>query len=252
MVYDDIYLYTAHKNSYNFVYSFTNKNLFNKYNYYVSDYKSFHAIPIEVFSDTEDEKSYNIMNIKDLINMNEQSEDNLNNNINEKLSKHDEPINESEKNDYVNIMETYTSSENQINKNLITLSGFNISKIAYLIFLDKIKDKCKVEENVKRNDEIPFFLSTKLDKNIEYKDDKEEQFLQNVTNNLENKTSEQESQQQDEQEENQESNVESKEIVKSKHIGKNSKIQIPSSKLQEILSKNEESYISKFKIIKIK
>ncbi|EUR65274.1 hypothetical protein, variant [Plasmodium falciparum 7G8] len=250
MVYDDIYLYTAHKNSYNFVYSFTNKNLFNKYNYYVSDYKSFHAIPIEVFSDTEDEKSYNIMNIKDLINMNEQSEDNLNNNINEKLSKHDEPINESEKNDYVNIMETYTSSENQINKNLITLSGFNISKIAYLIFLDKIKDKCKVEENVKRNDEIPFFLSTKLDKNIEYKDDKEEQFLQNVTNNLENKTSEQESQQQDEQEENQESNVESKEIVKSKHIGKNSKIQIPSSKLQEILSKNEESYIKVLKYFK--
>ncbi|CAC9699181.1 U3 snoRNA-associated small subunit rRNA processing protein, putative [Plasmodium sp. DRC-Itaito] len=248
MVYDDIYLYTAHKNCYNFVYSFTNKNLFNKYNYYVSDYKSFNAIPIELFSDTEDEKSYNIMNIKDLINMNEQSEDNLNNHINEKLSKHDETINE--KKEHENIMETYTSSENQINKNLITLSGFNISKIAYLIFLDKIKDKCKVEENVKRNEEIPFFLTTKLDKNIEYKDDKEEQFLQNVTNNLENKRTEQQSQQHDEQEENQESNVESKEIVKSKHIGKNSKMQVSSSKLQEILSKNEESYIKVLKYFK--
>ncbi|CRG93932.1 U3 snoRNA-associated small subunit rRNA processing, putative [Plasmodium gallinaceum] len=236
MIYNDIYLYTSHKHSHNFVYSFTNKNLFNNCNYLLNDYKLFNAIPIEECSNSEDEPHYNNVNIKELINMNNDT-----NNTNDTLFLNEKGdnnfLNENEKTDYKDLVKSYTSRENQINRNLLTMSGFNISKIAYLIFLDKIKENCRVEENIKKNEEIPFFLSAKLNTNIEYNDNDEKKFLENITNNnIEDNEEKKE--------------VNNKQVIKSKHMTKSNSIKVHSSKLQEILAKNEDSYIKVLKYLK--
>ncbi|CRH00784.1 U3 snoRNA-associated small subunit rRNA processing protein, putative [Plasmodium relictum] len=236
MEYNDIYLYTAHKNSFNFLYCFTNKNLFNNCNYLINDYKMFNAIPIEEFSDSNEEFHYNTTNIKELINMNDDIND-MDDTLLLNEKGNNDLLNKNEKSDYKDLMKSYTSKENQINKNLLTMSGFNISKIAYLIFLDKIKENCRVEENIKKNEEIPFFLSAKLNNDIEYTDNDEKKFLENITNN-----------DFDNNEEKKENNNE--QIVKSKHITKSNGIQVHSSKLQEILAKNEDSYINVLKYLK--
>ncbi|GAW81679.1 hypothetical protein, conserved [Plasmodium gonderi] len=289
MIYNDIYLYTAHKNTKNFLYSFTNKNLFNNNNYVVNDYHYFRANLMEPLPDAEDNKTYNDATLGKVIGMDDcysNSIDVLSSTVEETKNKNDSEAKIKERHNSLQLMETYKSSEKQINKNLMTLSGYSISKIAYIIFLDKIKENCTVQENVKKNEEIPFFLSAKLDKNIEYADDKEREFLQNISKGVEGGYPDQEESEEREYEgdetvqtvtdqldveadadtksdaksdakSNAKSNAKSGNKLiskgnksKSRHITKLDKIQMPTSKLQEILAKNEESYINVLNYLK--
>ncbi|SCO93032.1 U3 small nucleolar RNA-associated protein 21, putative [Plasmodium malariae] len=256
MIYNDMYLHTAHKNNYNFLNSFTNKNLFNnnKNNYFVNDYKLINAIPIEDFSDTDDNYFYKCTNLKELINMKNNDIDNTYNNtlcLNEQNNDKDASLNEKGGNNYTHLIQSYTSREKQINKNLLTMSGFNMSKIAYIIFLDKIKEKCKVEENVKRNEQIPFFLTAKLEKNIEYVDNKEKEFLENITKNVFNKREQIEDQEAEEEKHDEATEkVNNRNVVRKRQIFNRYKPPMPLSKLQEILAKNEFSYINVLKYLK--
>ncbi|CDU19042.1 U3 small nucleolar RNA-associated protein 21, putative [Plasmodium yoelii] len=270
MIYNDINLYTAHHNSQNFIYSFTNKNLFNNNNYVVNDYKLFNAMPFEQFSDSENENNsehpYRTWNLDELT-MNTENVENDTTHLN--YSENDENnsnLKSKDKHNYIHVIQPYVSSENQINKNLLTMSGYTISKIAYLIFLDKIKENCRVEENVKKNEDIPFFLSAKLDSNnnninnIEYIDEKEDEFLKNITeenpNNdqIEDQTVEEINSNNKESEQN-ENEIDNKQIItksvkKSKRITKNIKDGIICSKLQEMIGKTEESYNETLKYLK--
>ncbi|SBT77579.1 U3 small nucleolar RNA-associated protein 21, putative [Plasmodium ovale] len=270
MIYNDINLYTAHGKSPHFLYSFTNKNLFNNNNYVVSDYKLFNAIPIDEFADSDNEHCCETYNLKQLTNANDEmgKEEYTTFFAEEEGNKGDALLNQ-DKNNYIHVMQSYKSSEKQISRNLLTLSGFNISKIAYLIFLDKIKENCRVEENVKKNQDIPFFLSAKLDTNIQYVDTKEKEFLQNITKNdtdtaggLENQKEEEEKEAGETAEEvtkdaageegvKQEDNqVKSRIIQKNRRKKQNLKIEMPGSKLQQILGKSEPTYIDALKYLK--
>ncbi|SCO68045.1 U3 small nucleolar RNA-associated protein 21, putative [Plasmodium vivax] len=185
MVYNDVYLFTAHSDAENYLYSFTNKNLFNSNNYVVNDYRSFGAFLMEELSDGESSNGCREPSVGKLIGMDCDVEDECPNGRDtlpgdssgkpHSETIHDGPLNSAQS------IEPYKSSEKQINKNLLTMSGFSMSKIAYIIFLDKIKEKCRVQESVKKNEEIPFFLSAQLDRNVEYAEGRELQFLQNIT-----------------------------------------------------------------------
>ncbi|CAD2095806.1 U3 small nucleolar RNA-associated protein 21, putative [Plasmodium vinckei brucechwatti] len=267
MIYNDINLYTAHHNSPNFIYSFTNKNLFNNNNYVVNDYKLFNAMPFEQLSDSENENNseypYRTWNLDELT-MNTENVENNTTHLN--YSENDSHLKSKNKYNYIDVVQPYVSTENQINKNLLTMSGFTISKIAYLIFLDKIKENCRVDENVKKNEDIPFFLSAKLDSNnnninnIEYIDEKEDEFLKNITkenpinDQTEDKVDEEISANDKEPEQN-ENEIENKQIItkfaqKSKRIKNSIKDGIICSKLQELIGKTEESYNETLKYLK--
>ncbi|CAD2095846.1 U3 small nucleolar RNA-associated protein 21, putative [Plasmodium vinckei lentum] len=267
MIYNDINLYTAHHNSPNFIYSFTNKNLFNNNNYVVNDYKLFNAMPFEQLSDSENENNseypYQTWNLDELT-MNTENAENNTTHLN--YSENDSHLKSKNKYNYIDVVQPYVSSENQINKNLLTMSGFTISKIAYLIFLDKIKENCRVDENVKKNEDIPFFLSAKLDSNnnninnIEYIDEKEDEFLKNITkenpiNDQTEDNADEEISANDKEPEQNENEIENKQIItksaqKSKRIKNSIKDGIICSKLQELIGKTEESYNETLKYLK--
>ncbi|VEV57466.1 U3 small nucleolar RNA-associated protein 21, putative [Plasmodium vinckei vinckei] len=267
MIYNDINLYTAHHNSPNFIYSFTNKNLFNNNNYVVNDYKLFNAMPFEQLSDSENEKNseypYRTWNLDELT-MNTENAENNTTHLN--YSENDSHLKSKNKYNYIDVVQPYVSSENQINKNLLTMSGFTISKIAYLIFLDKIKENCRVDENVKKNEDIPFFLSAKLDSNnnninnIEYIDEKEDEFLKNITkeNPINDQTEDKADEEitaNDKESEQNENEIENKQIItkstqKSKRIKNSIKDGIICSKLQELIGKTEKSYNETLKYLK--
>ncbi|SBS85018.1 U3 small nucleolar RNA-associated protein 21, putative (UTP21) [Plasmodium ovale curtisi] len=269
MIYNDIHLYTAHGKSPHFLYSFTNKNLFNNNNYVVSDYKLFNAIPIDEFVDSDNQHCNETYNLKQLTNANdEMGKEDYTTFFAREEGNNDDVLLNQDKNNYIHVMQSYKSSEKQISRNLLTMSGFNISKIAYLIFLDKIKENCRVEENVKKNQDIPFFLSAKLDTNIQYVDTKEKEFLQNIMKNntdtggLENQKEEEEKEAGETAEEvtkdaigedgvKQEGNhVKSRIILKNRRKKQNFKIEMPGSKLQQILGKSEPTYIDALKYLK--
>ncbi|ANQ08991.1 Uncharacterized protein PCOAH_00033190 [Plasmodium coatneyi] len=281
MVYNDVYLYTAHSAAENYLYSFTNKNLFNNNNYVVNDYRSFGAFLMEESSDGESTPKCSEPTVGELIGMDCDVDDEyLNGNVTQagdSSSKPHSQTNHMRTLKSTHQIEPYKSSEKQINKNLLTMSGFSMSKIAYIIFLDKIKENCRVQENVKKNEEIPFFLSAQMDKNIEYADGKELEFLQNITKGMTD--AEEEAAEGDEvvddvadqAADEVTDDVEDKEDTqvdtpgdghakpkekprktknnKNRHITKVDKIEMPMSKLQEMLAQNEDSYINVLKYL---
>ncbi|KJP87264.1 hypothetical protein AK88_03061 [Plasmodium fragile] len=298
MVYNDVYLYTAHRAVENYLYSFTNKNLFNSNNFVVNDYRSFDAILMEELSDGESTLTYPEPTVAELIGMNCDVDDEYLNGsatlAGDSSTKTHSETNHKGTLKSAQLIEPYKSSEKQINKNLLTMSGFTMSKIAYIIFLDKIKENCRVQESVKKNEQIPFFLSAQMDKNIEYAEGKELEFLQNITKDKAD-AEEEETAERDEVVDEVEGEV-ADEVVeevgdevgdkvddtvadevedtgdnqvdspgdghaktkgkprktknnKNRHITKVDKIEMPMSKLQELLAQNEDSYINVLKYL---
>ncbi|CAA9988967.1 conserved Plasmodium protein, unknown function [Plasmodium knowlesi strain H] len=302
MVYNDVYLYTAHSAVENYLYSFTNKNLFNNNNYVVNDYRSFGAFLMEELYDGESTINYPEPTVGELIGMDCDVDD-------EYLNGNTTGVGDSSSNTHpmtnhkgtlksAHLIEPYKSSEKQINKNLLTMSGVSMSKIAYIIFLDKIKENCRIQESVKKNEEIPFFLSAQMDKNIEYADGKELEFLQNITKGMTD-AEEEEAAERDEvvadtineavantidevaantideavantidEVVEQVGNKEDNQVDipgdghanptekprktknnKNRHITKVDKIEMPMSKLQEMLAQDEDSYINVLKYL---
>ncbi|GAB67208.1 hypothetical protein PCYB_112290 [Plasmodium cynomolgi strain B] len=285
MLYNDVYLYTAHSDAENYLYSFTNKNLFNSNNYVVNDYQSFGAFLMEELSDEESTRKCSEPSVGKLIGMDCNVDDEYLNGSANRAGDSSSETNHKGTLKSAQSIEPYKSSEKQINRNLLTMSGFSMSKIAYIIFLDKIKENCRVQESVKKNEEIPFFLSAQLDRNIEYAEGKELEFLQNITrgeadageeaaereevvdevvnevvdeavDEVVDKVADEVGDKGDNQVDTPgdghakpKANPRKTKNNKNRHITKVDQIEMPKSKMQEMLAQNEDSYINVLKYL---